>query len=83
MSPSLRSKIATTLNITMVPPRSFTSTRSTTTVSPLDTTIERHPRIDLAAIREQFRPAADSREVRGDKNLIRPRLGQRDGGDWT
>ena len=34
-----------------------------------------------AAVREQFRPAADSREVRGDNNLIRSRLGQRDGGD--
>jgi hypothetical protein len=43
--------------------------------------VERHPRIDLAAVREQFPPAADSREVRGDNNLIRPRLGQRDGGD--
>ena len=43
--------------------------------------LERHPRIDLAAVREQFRPAADSREVRGDNNLIRPRLGQRDGGN--
>ena len=50
-------------------------------VERLDAIVERHPRIDLAAVREQFRPAADSREVRGDNNLIRSRLGQRDGGD--
>jgi hypothetical protein len=50
-------------------------------VERLDAIVERHPRIDPAAVREQFPPAADSREVRGDNNLIRPRLGQRDGGD--
>jgi hypothetical protein len=36
-------------------------------VERLDAIVERHPRIDLAAVREQFPPAADSREVRGDK----------------
>jgi hypothetical protein len=36
--------------------------------------------LHLGAVREQFPPAADSREVRGDNNLIRARLGQRDGG---
>jgi hypothetical protein len=50
-------------------------------VERLDAIVERHPRIDLAAVREQFPPAADSREVRGDNNLIRPRLWQPDGGD--
>jgi hypothetical protein len=50
-------------------------------VERLDVIVERHPRIDLAAVREQFPPAADSREVCGDNNLIRPRLGQHDGGD--
>jgi len=39
-------------------------------VERLDAIVERHPRIDLAAVREQFPPAADSREVRGDNNLI-------------
>jgi hypothetical protein len=48
---------------------------------PVERLVERHPRIDLAAVREQFPPTADSREVHGDNNLIRPRLGQRDGGD--
>ena len=48
-------------------------------VERLDAIVERHPRIDLASVREQFPPVADSREVRGDNNLIRPRLGQRDG----
>jgi len=33
-------------------------------VERLDAIVERHPRIDLAAVREQFPPAADSREVR-------------------
>src|SRR6478672_1748513 len=34
-----------------------------------------------ARVRPPYLTAADSREVRGDDNLIRPRLGQRDAGD--
>ena len=50
-------------------------------VERLDAIVQRHPRIDLAAVREQFPRAVDSREVRGDNNVIRARLGQRDGSD--
>jgi len=50
-------------------------------VERLDAFVERPARIDLAAVREQFRPAADPGEPRVDHNLLRPRLVQRNGGD--
>jgi hypothetical protein len=44
-------------------------------VERLDAIVQRHPRIDLAAVREQFPPAVDSLEVRGDNNSSGPGSG--------
>ena len=46
-----------------------------------DAFVERRLRIDLASVREQFRPAADPREARVDDDLLRSRLVQRNRDD--